>query len=98
MRWVGHVARMEEETRVYKVFLGKPEGKRALSRLRRRWEDNIKTDLKELEYDGVDCIYVVQYRYKWLAFEIRSNKPSSSTQFGQFSFTTCQLPKKGYVP
>jgi hypothetical protein len=39
MRWAGHVARMGEERKVYKVLVGKPEGKRPLGRPRRRWED-----------------------------------------------------------
>jgi hypothetical protein len=42
MRWAGHVARMEERRGVYRVLVGKPEGKRPLGRPRRRWEDNIK--------------------------------------------------------
>jgi hypothetical protein len=52
MRWVGHVARMGEERAVHRVLVGKPEGKRPLGRLRRRWEDNIKMDLWEV---GVGC-------------------------------------------
>jgi hypothetical protein len=48
MRWAGHVARMEEGRGVYRVLVGKPEGKRPLGRPRRRWEDNIKTDLQEV--------------------------------------------------
>ena len=48
MRWAGHVARMEEWKGVYKVLVGKPEGKRPLGRPRRRWEDNIKMDLEEV--------------------------------------------------
>ena len=48
MRWAGHVARMEEGRGVYKVLVGKPEGKRPLGRPRRRWEDNIKMDLQEV--------------------------------------------------
>jgi hypothetical protein len=47
MRWAGHVARMEKEREVYKVLVGKPEGKRPLGRPRRRWEDGIRMDLKE---------------------------------------------------
>ena len=47
LRWAGHVARMEEGRGVYKVLVGKPEGKRPLGRPRRRWEDNIKMDLEE---------------------------------------------------
>jgi len=45
MRWAGHVARMGEEREVYKVLVGKPEGKRPLGRPRRRWVDNIRMDL-----------------------------------------------------
>ena len=45
MRWVGHVANMEERRGVYRVLVGKPEGKRPLGRCRHRWEDNIKMDL-----------------------------------------------------
>ena len=48
MRWMGHVARMEEKRGVYRVLVGKPEGKRPLGRPRRRWEDNIKVDLEEV--------------------------------------------------
>ena len=44
MRWAGHVARMGEEREVYRVLMGKPEGKRPLGRPRRRWVDNIRTD------------------------------------------------------
>jgi hypothetical protein len=45
MRWAGHVARMGEWKNVYRVLMGKPEGKRPLGRPRRRWEDGIKMDL-----------------------------------------------------
>ena len=48
MRWVGHVARMEEGRVVHRVLVRKPEGKRPLGRPRRRWEDNIKMDLEEV--------------------------------------------------
>jgi hypothetical protein len=48
MIWAGHVAQMGEGTGVYRVSVGKPEGKRPLGRPRRRWEDNIKTDLQEV--------------------------------------------------
>jgi hypothetical protein len=47
MRWAGHVARMGEERKVYRVLMGKPEGKRPLGRPRRRWEDGIRMDLRE---------------------------------------------------
>ena len=49
LRWAGHVARMEEGSGAHKVLVGKPEGKRPLGRPRRRWEDNIKMDLEEVE-------------------------------------------------
>jgi hypothetical protein len=54
MRWAGHVARMGEERKVYKVLVGKPEGKRSLGRLKRRWEDEIRMDLREIGLGGVD--------------------------------------------
>jgi len=48
MRWAGHVARMGEGRGVYRVLVGKHQGKRPLGRSRRRWEDNIKMDLQEV--------------------------------------------------
>jgi hypothetical protein len=48
MRWAGHVARMGEERVLHRVLVEKPEGKRPLGRPRRRWDDNIKTDLQEV--------------------------------------------------
>jgi hypothetical protein len=54
MRWVGHVARMGEGRGVYRVLVGRPEGKRPLGRPRLRWEDNIKMDLREIVIDGAN--------------------------------------------
>jgi hypothetical protein len=54
MRWAGHVARMGEGRDVYRVLVGKPQGKRPLGRLRRRWENNIKIDLREIGSDGAN--------------------------------------------
>jgi hypothetical protein len=48
MRWAGHVASIGEERKVYKVLVVKPEGKRQLGRPRRRWEDGIRTDFREI--------------------------------------------------
>jgi hypothetical protein len=48
MRWAGHVARMGEERNVYRVLVGKPEGKRPLGKPRRRWEDGIRMNLREI--------------------------------------------------
>jgi hypothetical protein len=52
MRWAGHVARMGEGRNVYRVLVGKPEGKRLLGRPRHRWEDGIKMDLREIGWEG----------------------------------------------
>jgi len=54
IRWAGHVARMGEGRGVYRVLVGKPEGKRPLGRPRRRWEDNIKMDFQEMGCGGMD--------------------------------------------
>ena len=45
--------------------MGKPEGKRPLGRPRRRWEDNIKMDLREVDYEAGDCIDLTEARDKW---------------------------------
>ena len=66
-RWAGHVARIRERRGVYRVLVGKPEGKRPLGRPRRRWEDNIKVDLQEVGCGGVDWIELVQDRDRWRA-------------------------------
>jgi hypothetical protein len=66
MRWVGHVARMEKRN-AYKILVGKPEGKRPLGRSRHRWVDNIRIDLKEIGWDGVDSIDMTQDRDQWRA-------------------------------
>ena len=60
MRWAGHVARMGERRGIYRVLVGKSEGKRPRGRLRRRWEDNIKMDLQEERYAVMDWIELVQ--------------------------------------
>jgi hypothetical protein len=62
MGWAGHVARMGEKRGVYRVLVGKPERKIPLRRPRRRWEDNIKTDLQEVGCGGMDWIELVQDR------------------------------------
>jgi len=54
MRLARHVARMVENRGVYRVLVGKPEGKRPLGRPGCRWEDNIKMDLQEVGYEGMD--------------------------------------------
>jgi hypothetical protein len=54
MRWAGHVARMRETRNAFRKSVGKREGKRPLGRPRRRWVDNIKMDLREIGWDGID--------------------------------------------
>ena len=54
MRWAGHVAHIGDMRIVYRVLVWKPEGKRLLGRPRRRWEDNIKMDLREVGCGGMD--------------------------------------------
>ena len=65
MRWAGHVARMGEEREVYRVLVGKAEGRRALERLRRRWVDNIRTNLQEVGCGYMDWIGLAQDRDRW---------------------------------
>ena len=67
MRWTSHVARMEEGRGVHKVLVGKPEGKRPLGRPRRRWEDNIKMDIEEVERGCGDWMELAQDRDRWWA-------------------------------
>jgi hypothetical protein len=67
MRWAEHVARMGEGRGVYRVWVGKPEGKRLLGRPRRRWEDNIRMDLQEVACGCEDWIGLAQDRDRWRA-------------------------------
>ena len=60
MRWAGHVARMGEERGVYRVLVGKREGRRTLGRPRRRWVDNIRMDLQEVGCGYMDWIGLAQ--------------------------------------
>jgi hypothetical protein len=67
MRLAGHVARLGEERGVYRVLVGKPEGKRQLGRPRRRWGDNIRMDLQEVGCRGMDWIGMAQDKGRWRA-------------------------------
>jgi hypothetical protein len=79
MRWAGHVARMGEERKVYKALAGKSEGKRPLGRPRRRWEDGIRMELREIALGGgVDWIRLARDRDRWWAFFECGDEPPGS--------------------
>jgi hypothetical protein len=65
MRWAGHVARMGDKWNAYRILMGKPEGKRPLGRPRHRLVRNIKIDLREIGWDGMDWINLAQDRDQW---------------------------------
>jgi hypothetical protein len=67
MRWAVHVARMREKRNAYRLFLGKPQGKRPLGRPRCRWLDSIGMDLLEVGWSDVEWIGIAQDRDKWKA-------------------------------
>jgi hypothetical protein len=65
MTWAGHVARIGEERGVYRVLVGKPQGKRQLGRPWRRWVDNIRMDLQKVGCGYMDWIGLAQDRDRW---------------------------------
>jgi hypothetical protein len=69
---------MGEERKVYKVLVGKPEGKRPLGRPRSRWEDGIRMDLREIGLGGVDWILLAEDRDRWRAVSECGDEPSGS--------------------
>jgi hypothetical protein len=68
LRWAGHVAHMGEGRSVYRVLVGKPEGKRPLGRPRCRWGDDIKLDIRDIRINGANWIWLAQDRVQWQAF------------------------------
>jgi hypothetical protein len=68
MRWARHVVRVGEGRGVYRVLVGRPEGKRLLGRPRCRWEDNSKLDRREVGIEGAKWIHLAQDRVRWWAF------------------------------
>jgi len=68
VRWAGHVARRGEERGMYRVLVGKPEGKRPLGGPRRRWVDDIRMDPQEVGCGYVDWIGLAQDSDRWRTF------------------------------
>jgi hypothetical protein len=71
MRWVGHLAHMGEERKLYKVLVGKPEGKRPLGRPRYRWEDMVRMDLREIGWEDVEWVQLTQDKGQWLLLRMQ---------------------------
>ena len=67
LRWAGYLARMEEGRSAFKILTGKPTGKRPLGRPRRRWEDNIRMDLEEIDISASNWVDWAQDRNYWRA-------------------------------
>jgi hypothetical protein len=67
MRWVGHVARVGEGRGAHRILVGRHEGRSPLGRPWLRWEDNIKIDLQEVGWGGMDWIDMAQDRDRWRA-------------------------------
>jgi hypothetical protein len=84
MRWAGNSARRGEVRGVYRVLVGKPEGKRPLGRPRRMWEDNIRMILQEVRCGGMDWIGLAQDRESWRAIVNAVMHFSGSIKGGEF--------------
>ena len=67
LRWAGHLPRRQEGRSAFKILTGKPTGKRPLGRPRRRWEDNIRMDLEEIDINPGNWVYSAQDRNYWRA-------------------------------
>ena len=67
LRWAGHLARMEEGRRAFKILTGKHSGKRPLGRPRPRWEDNVRMDLEEININAGNWVDSAQDRDYWRA-------------------------------
>jgi hypothetical protein len=78
MRWAGHAAHMGKMENAYSISVGRPERKRPLRRPRHRWEDNVRMDLREIGWEGADCIHVAQDRDCYWGSCEHGNEPSGS--------------------
>ena len=71
MRWAGHVQRMVETSGAFRGLMGKPDGNRPLGKPRRRWESNIKIDLRDVGWDGMVRIVLAQVNDGWQVLLMR---------------------------
>jgi hypothetical protein len=97
--WAGHVTRMGEKRNAYRILVGKPEEKRPPVRTRRRWVDNIKIDLREIEWDGMDWFDLAQDRDQWRALvstAMNLRVPSNSGKF-LTSYTTGGFSRRAHL-
>jgi hypothetical protein len=67
LRWAAHVARIGERRGAFRALVGKPDGRRPFVRPRHRWKDDIKMDLREDGWEGMDWINLAQDRNRWRA-------------------------------
>jgi hypothetical protein len=67
IRWKGYVARTLEIRNTYNILVARPEGKRSLGKPRGRWVDNIRMDLRDIGWEGVDWLHLAQDRNQWRA-------------------------------
>jgi hypothetical protein len=67
MRWTGHVACIGKKRDAYGFLVGKSKGRRPLRRFKGRWKDNIKIDVREIQWGGVDWVHLAQDRDQWPA-------------------------------
>jgi hypothetical protein len=99
MRRAGHVERKKEKRKAYKILVGKAEGKRPLGTPRRRWVDNIKMDLREVEWDDMDRIYLAQDRDQWRALVktvLNLQVPKNAGKFLS-GCTTVSIPRRAQL-
>jgi hypothetical protein len=100
MRCAGHVAGMGEKRNAYRILVGNPEGKRPLEGPRRRWVDNIKMDLREIGWDGMDWIDLALDRDQRKGSCQHGNEPLGSIKCWEVLewLHNGQLLKKGSAP
>jgi hypothetical protein len=97
MKWAEHVARRGEKRNACKILVGTPVGRRPLERPRCRWMDNIKIDLREIGWDGVDWIDLTQNREQWRVLANTVMNLRVPQNAGKWLYNW-QLLKKGSAP